>query len=305
MSRKKKNRALQAVEYAFYRVIRAAVTRASVERVSRWGTRLGPIAKRLLRRRDIIAMKNLRAIYPEKPVSEVRAIMDECWRHFGREILALARFQSMTLEEVVQACPPENQHILEEARALGKGVVLISAHYGGWELGGLAVMAVVEDVRTVVRPLDNEYLNRDLARTRKRTGVEVIDRRRAARPLMKGLAENAVVVLLPDQAVQPREGVLVPFMGRPAWTTDAPAKMAVRQGSPIVFVFCIPDGLRHRLVFEEPIRVDRLTEEERDPVALTAKINEVISRRIAARPELWLWMHDRWKGTGESDVSDG
>jgi lauroyl/myristoyl acyltransferase len=81
--------------------------------------------------------------------------------------------------------------------------------------------------------------------------------------------------------------------------------MAVRHGSPIVFVFCIPDDLRHRLVFEEPIRVDRLTEEERDPVALTARINEVISRRIAARPELWLWMHDRWKGTGESEVADG
>jgi Kdo2-lipid IVA lauroyltransferase/acyltransferase len=305
MSRKKKSKALQAIEYVLYRIIRAAVTRASDERVARWGTRLGPIARRFLRRRDVIGMRNLRLIYEGKPESELRAIMDECWRHFGREILLLPRFQSMTIEQVLERCSIENQHLLEEARALGKGVVLISGHYGGWELGGLAVMATVDDVRTVVRPLDNEYLNRALARTREATGVAVIDRRRAARPLMKGLAENAVVVLLPDQAVQPREGVLVPFLGRPAWTTDAPAKMAARHGSPIVFVFCIPDGLRHRLVFEEPIRVDRLTEDERDPVALTARINEVISRRIAERPELWLWMHDRWKGTGESEVGDG
>jgi lauroyl/myristoyl acyltransferase len=68
-----------------------------------------------------------------------------------------------------------------------------------------------------------------------------------------------------------------------------------------VFAFCIPDGLRHRLEFEEPIRVAELTEDERDPIALTRRINEVMSRRIAARPELWLWMHDRWKGTGESE----
>src|SRR6185503_760965 len=117
------------------------------------------------------------------------------------------------------------------------------------------------------------------------------------RPLMKGLSQNAVVVLLPDQAVLPREGVLVPFMGRDAWTTPAPAKLASRSDSTIVFAFCIPDGARHRPEFEEPIRVDQLSEAELTDESLTARINDVISRRISARPELWLWMHDRWKGT--------
>jgi lauroyl/myristoyl acyltransferase len=81
--------------------------------------------------------------------------------------------------------------------------------------------------------------------------------------------------------------------------------MALKRGSTIVFGFCIPDGLRHRVEFEEPIRIDELTESERDPVALTARFNEIIARRIAARPELYLWMHDRWKGTGESEAIDG
>jgi len=101
---------------------------------------------------------------------------------------------------------------------------------------------------------------------------------------------------------------LVPFIGRKAWTTDAPAKLALRRGSTIVFAFCIPDGLRHRLEFEGPIRIEQLSEAERDPVALTARINEGIARRIAERPELWLWMHDRWKWTGEGEgkrESDG
>jgi KDO2-lipid IV(A) lauroyltransferase len=74
--------------------------------------------------------------------------------------------------------------------------------------------------------------------------------------------------------------------------------MAIRAGSTIVFGFCIPDGLGHRVEFQESL----LAESGMDPVELTAHINEVISRRIREHPELWLWMHDRWKGTGEKET---
>jgi KDO2-lipid IV(A) lauroyltransferase len=104
--------------------------------------------------------------------------------------------------------------------------------------------------------------------------------------------------------VQPREGILVPFLGRPAWTTDAPAKMALRQASEIVIGFCIPDETGHRLDFEEPIRIDQLSDDGKNAEALTLRINEIISRRIAARPELWLWMHDRWKGTAPGEIEN-
>jgi len=299
MARRRKNRVLQRVEYTVYRLIAGAVRRMSEERVARWGGRLGALSRRVLRSRDRLAMRNLRASFPAKSDGELRETLDGLWRYFGWEMLEFVKAQSYSLEELGERCTFVNAEILEQARARGKGTLLLSAHYGGWEIAGLAIMSIVNDVRTVARPLDNELLERDLAASRARTGVEVVDRRRAARALLKGLAENAVVVLLPDQAVQPREGVLVPFIGRKAWTTDAPAKLALRSGATIVFGFCIPDRTRHRLEFEGPIVVDELNESERNPVALTERINDVISRRIAARPELWLWMHDRWKGTGE------
>lgn len=304
MSRNK-SALLQRIEYAAYRAAAALVRRASDDALHRWGTRLGTLSARLLRRRDRLALRNLAATFPERPASAIRRILDDCWRHFGREMLDFVRIQSLSLEEIARRCPFVHEEILDEARARGKGVVLISAHYGGWEIAGLALMAHVKNVRTVARRLDNDFLERDLAQLRSRTGAEVVDRRRAARVLLRGLSENAVVVLLPDQSVLPREGILVPFLDRPAWTTDAPAKMAVRHDSTIVFAFCIPDATGHRLEFEEPIRVDQLTEAEREPEALTRRINDVISRRIASRPELWLWMHDRWKGTRESEAGHG
>ncbi|HEY3054789.1 MAG TPA: lysophospholipid acyltransferase family protein [Thermoanaerobaculia bacterium] len=302
---KKKNRVLQRLEYIAYRAIAGAIRSMSDEGVYRWGTRLGVLSSRLLRGRNRLAMRNLRATFPERSDADLRAILGECWRHFGRQLLIYLRMQSMPIDEVLARCEIVHRELFDDAVAGGHGVILISAHYGSWEVGGLVVTSIAKGVRTVARRLDNEYLERDLARIRASTGAEVIDRRHAARPLLKALEENGVVVMLPDQAVLPREGVLAPFLGRPAWTTAAPAKMAVRRSSAIVFVFCIPHETRHRLEFSEPIRVDRLTEAERDPVALTTRINDVISRRIAARPDLWLWMHDRWKGTGESEVADG
>jgi KDO2-lipid IV(A) lauroyltransferase len=297
VSRRRKNPLLQRVEYAAYRAVAVLVRAGSDEGAQRWGGRIGTLARHVLRKRDRLAFANMRSAFPERDPRDVRAALDDCWRHFGRELLCYIRVQSEPLDQIAARCPFVNEHLLEEARARGHGVVLISAHWGGWEVGGLALMALVDNVRTVARPLDNEILERDLAAIRAKTGAEVVDRRNAARVLLRGLSENAVIVLLPDQAVLPREGILVPFIGREAWTTSAPAKMALRYGSTIVFAFCIPEGTRHRLEFEEPIRVDQLSEAERDPVALTRRINDVIARRIEARPELWLWMHDRWKGT--------
>jgi len=302
--KRRKNPLLQRIEYAAYRLVARRVAAMSEESLHRWGTRLGALAKKVLRGRDKLAMRNLRFVYPDRDPRELRRIADDCWRHFGREMLTSIQSQNLSLDELAARCPLVNTHILDEAIARGKGTLLISAHWGGWEVGGLAIMSLVQNVRTVARPLDNELLERELQQIRARTGAEVVDRRKAARVLMKGLAENAVIVLLPDQAVVPREGVLVPFLGRSAWTTPAPAKMALRAGSTIVFAFCIPDGLRHRVEFVESIRADLLTDTDRDPIELTKRINEIISRRIHAHPDLWLWMHDRWKGTGE-DVTHG
>ena len=307
MSRRGKNALLQRVEYAAYRVVARLFMRASDDGIQRWGARLGRIARRALRRRDRLAMHNLRIAFPQKSDAELRAILNACWIHFGREALGYIRLQNMSLEQIAERCPLVNAELVDEALARGNGVVVVSAHYGGWEVAGLAFLSRFNNVRTVTRRLDNDFLERDLARIRAKTGAEVVDRRKAARALMRGLSQNAVIILLPDQAVLPREGVLASFMGRKAWTTPAPAKMAVRAGSTIVFGFCIPDRARHRIEFEQPIRVDQLSEEQRTDEALTTRINDVISRRIAERPELWLWMHDRWKGTapGESETANG
>ena len=302
--KRRKNPLLQRVEYVIYRLVARRVASMSDEAMLRLGTRLGNLARRVLRRRDSQAMRNLRLVYPGRPETELRSIVDECWRHFGREAVSSIRMQSLDPAEIVRRVDVEGAHLVDEGLARGRGVILLGAHFGSWEVAGLATMTVVPRISYVARPLDNELLERDVQQLREKMGAQIIDRRRAARALVRGMAGNGVVGMIPDQAVQPREGILVPFLGRPAWTTPAPAKLALRANATIVFAFCIPVGPRYRLVFEEPIRTDLLEGEERDPAVLTRRVNDVFARRIHERPELWLWMHDRWKATGESEASN-
>jgi lauroyl/myristoyl acyltransferase/tetraacyldisaccharide-1-P 4'-kinase len=295
--KRRKGKVLERGEYVAFRLVSRLAGAMSEESAHRWGARLGSVARRALPKRDALALRNLQIAFPEREASALRAILDECWRHFGRETLRYLRMRNLSLEEVTALCTVENGHLLDEAIARGRGAVLITAHWGSWEVAGLAVMAMVPSLQSVARPLDNELLERDLQQLRAKTGAAVVDRRNAARVLLRALSQNAVVALLPDQAVQPREGVLVPFLGRPAWTTPAPAKMALRSNATMVFGFCKPERATYRLEVVESIDLESLPDDERDPIALTTRMNEIISRRIREQPELWLWMHDRWKGT--------
>ncbi len=303
-ARKRKGRLLQRAEYLVYRAASAVARAGSDNQTASLGSFLGRLSQRLLRRRAGLVIRNLRMIFPEKSASQLAAIADACWKHFGRAAVDYLRLPQMTFERIAARCEIVNGAALDAAVAQNKGVILISAHFGNWEYGGLVIMSVAERVRTVARTLDNEFLERDLGRLRAQTGAAVIDRRRAARQLLQALNEKGVVILLPDQAVLPREGILSSFLGLAAWTTPAPAKLALRLGSPIVFAFCIPHGEGYRLEFEGPILIDQLPAEERSVERLTQQINDVICRRILERPELWLWMHDRWKATGEGGRSD-
>src|SRR5207244_8425608 len=99
MPRRRKSRIQQRLEYAVYRIVARALRSASDDAVVRWGARLGMLARRVVRGRDRLAMRNLQMVFPEKSDAERRHIIDDCWRHFGREALDSIRTQHLTAEE--------------------------------------------------------------------------------------------------------------------------------------------------------------------------------------------------------------
>ena len=293
--RKKKGRIIELVEYRAYRFLVKRVEGTSASRVRSWGRRIGWVASRVLIGRNRLALDNLRRTFPDRSESDRREILAICWQHFGEAVLDFVRVQTLPFDDLLASSDFGNRDYFESAISRGRGVMLITGHFGNWEVAGQLVSALGTPVVTVARPLDNTLLERDLKQIRSRSGVEYVDRRRAARPLVRALERRNVVALLPDQAVKPREGILVPFLGRPAWTTDAPAKLALRFGTPILFLFTTRTGERYLAQFEHPIDPESLPPEERTVERVTEMINDVISERVRRDPELWLWMHDRWK----------
>ncbi len=257
------------------------------------GAVLGDITRRLgLRAR--VARDNLRHAFPALAPAARDAILAAHYRELGRIVAEYTRLPELVLAAAgdVLADARGLEH-LERARADGRGAILLSGHFGNIELLG-AWLGRRHPVAFVVKPLSNPRVDAWITRQRGRAGVETIPAGAGLRRVYQALRANRWVAMLGDQDAR-RAGVFVPFLGRPASTAIGPARIALATGAPIVMGFDLrrPDG-RHEIDVDPPLVV-------LDPAApdaaerLTALHVAALERRVREQPELWFWLHRRWK----------
>jgi len=207
----------------------------------------------------------------------------------------MLRASTLTAPELLDTIDVEGEERVRAALVGGKGAIVFSGHFGYWELHGLAHAMVLAPMSVLARPLDNPYLHRLLERMRTATGNQVIYRQGAMRRVLRALDANQCVAMLIDQHMHGADTVVVDFFGRPAQTTSALAAIALRTGAPLVPAFAIPtpDG-RCRLVYEPAVELP--PPGTADPVqALTQRCTDVLEMQVRRAPNLWLWMHRRWR----------
>ncbi|MDX1582358.1 MAG: lysophospholipid acyltransferase family protein [Thermoanaerobaculia bacterium] len=302
--RKKKRRrkpvALQWMEYGLFRLIQGILRLLPIFLVRRVGSAFGSIGLAIARSRTNLAIRNVSKAFPEKEEVEIERIVRECWKRFSIETLLYVRAIDAPADDLGREAELVNREYLERAFAQERGLIVYTAHFGAWESAIAVIRSLGRPFAVVARPLDNELLEKLLQRSRRRFDVEMVPKRNAARTLIRRLAKHEGVLVLPDQAVHPREGILVPFLGTPAWTSTAPARLALRFGAPLVGAFCYRREGRVIAELTEPILTDDMEESRGNVELLTSRINEEISKRIRDDPPLWLWMHDRWKNVDET-----
>jgi KDO2-lipid IV(A) lauroyltransferase len=283
------------IEYALLRGVTGLVRRLPQRGATRLGHAIGWLAYHLDVRHRRITLENLAATFPERSVQERTRIAREVFAHFGRKLIELLWFTGLTPEKQLSLVEFVGAEHIEAARAAGRGVLIVTGHFGFWELHALAHGLRLGPMAVVARALDNPLLDLLLIDVRSSTGNIVIDRKGGLRRIMRALNANQSVAVLIDQHILTADAVKVDFLGRPAATTSAVAVLAMRTGAAVIPAFSLPlnDG-RYRLIYERPIEVP--AEGSADAVRdLTQRCTKVLEKYVRAHPERWLWMHRRWR----------
>lgn len=242
-----------------------------------------------------LTQQNLAAAFPLRSEREHKVVARAVFGHFGSLLTELLRFSGLSREKMLAAVEFEGGDRVEAAHAAGKGALFITGHFGYWELHAMAHALQFPPIGVVVRALDNPKLDRWLEDVRTSTGNMVIHRRGGLRKILRALSENKGVAILIDQHIQTSDAVVVDFFDRPAATTSAVAALALRTGAPVIPVFAVPmkDG-RYRMIYEHA--VEPPAADSPDAVReFTQRCTDVLEMYVRRYPDLWLWMHRRWR----------
>lgn len=294
--RKKGNRAAQWLGYFLVRIAVCVVQSLpmnSCQRLARW---LAWLAYDLLRIRRKTTDENLRHAFPEWTDRERHAMAQRMWEHMTLmlcEIVHVPRKMHETNWREYVHIPRDEMRVMVEHLLSPRPSVLVSGHFGNFEVGGVVSGLLGFPTFTVARPLDNPYLHRFVTRFRERTGQFMLPKRGSARQLDAILHAGGTMVLLGDQAAGPK-GCWVEFFGRPASCHKAVALFSLVNRAPMLMVYSRRTRPLH---FEIGVTAvfDPLKDEMAGVKPLTRWYNRQLEEMIRRAPEQYWWLHDRWK----------
>jgi KDO2-lipid IV(A) lauroyltransferase len=261
------------------------------------GRRLGDLTAMALPRRRRVVLGNLALAFPDLTAEGRRQLARRNWQHLGMTMVEMARVLARPLQATLDEMTMEGKEHIQGAMTEHGRALMLTAHVGNWEYLSAAHWLVGYPLAVVARPLDAPLLQALADTMRRKTGVEIIDKRGALRPVLEALRRGRMIGILLDQNAARREGVFVPFFGRAASTSRSIALLALRTKTPILPIFTRREGPgRHRVVVEPLIPMPDPTNDLEDAVVeLTARCTAAIERVVRQTPEQWLWAHDRWR----------
>ena len=295
-------------ESAMATSVRRIVPFVPMTAVRAFGRTVGLLAYAADSRRRRTALENLEYAFPGRSEQARRALVRAMFAHFGALLFELIKFGSYSREQMLAASEVEGEERLRQAQAQGRGILIFTGHFGYWELLAMAHALRMAPMTVLARPLDNPYLHAALEDIRTSTGNAVIYRQGAVRRILRSLAGGGIVGVLIDQHLHSTDAVVVEFFRRPAATTSALAALALRTGAPVIPVFALPlPHGRYRFIYEHP--VDPPSADTPDAVReFTQRCTDVLEMYVRRHPELWMWMHRRWRdldaSAGESPSAD-
>lgn len=238
--------------------------------------------------------ENLRAIFPEKSNREIRRIRIRMARNFAKYLVDFFRFEKLDLSYIKKNIRIENINNFDEAIKKGKGVVVVSAHLGNWELGGVVVALSGYPFWVVALPHKEKKVNNFFNYQRESKGIKVIPLGKAARKSIDVLRDNGLLVLAADRDFA-GNGAVMQFFGRPAIFPEGPAALSLKTGAVIVPAFMLrnPDET-FTLRIEKPIEFLSTGNKEQDMKELMKLYIKIFEGYIRKYPDQWYMFKRFW-----------
>ncbi|SEL94942.1 KDO2-lipid IV(A) lauroyltransferase [Syntrophus gentianae] len=246
--------------------------------------------------RRLVALDNLHHAFPEKSMDELIKIAKGVYRNFGILLAEFAEIPRLNEKRVNRLMEIQGMENYYKARAKNKGVIMLTGHYGNWELMAAVFPVLLDSMTVLYRPFDNAMVENLVSWVRSSKGNRFISAKRALFAMMRCLGGKGTLGLLIDQNWARKESCFVQFFNRPACTSSGLAYLVLRTGAPVLPTFMTrqEDG-RYLLQIGAELEIIDTGDMDSDIVANTQCYTSVIEGIIRQHPEQWFWIHQRWK----------
>jgi len=238
--------------------------------------------------------ENLKVIFPQKKERELREISRKIFRNFAKYLADFFRFEKLDRNYIEKKIKLVNMHNFDQALKKGKGVVVLTAHLGNWELGGVVIALLGYPFWAVALPHKNPKVNDFFNSQRNSKGVRVIAMGKAVRSCIAAIRNNHMVALVGDRDFT-EKGAIVDFFGKPTHFPEGPAALSLMTGASIVpgFMLRNPDDT-FTLSIEKPLEFTPTGDKEKDLKELIKVYNNIFEDYIRRYPEQWYVFRRFW-----------
>ena len=253
--------------------------------------------RKLGKKRFHVVMTNLDLAFGETKTKEEKLeIAKKCYYNFAKYLgINFILNQNTTKQKILEQVVFKNEHFLLDAMKSGRPIIVTTAHFGQWEIFGLAMAARFSAVSVLGRRLDSGVMDKILRANRSQFDVELIDKDGGAKDILKALKARRLVGILVDQNTAPQDGIKVRFFGKDVLHTPAASVLAQKTDALIVSAFIYQkDENLNEICFEEPIDINTFDKEDAVQKATQMQCS-ACEEMVRARPEEYFWFHQRFK----------
>ncbi|MHB1664008.1 MAG: lysophospholipid acyltransferase family protein [bacterium] len=241
--------------------------------------------------------KNLKiAFKDDKSDEELNKIAVNFYKNLGMVFIEIFRLNKYTKENIDDFVETDFGNLKD---IYGKEpILLLTAHFGNWELLAKTFSLKGYIGNVLARPLDNEYIEQILYKLRTVSGNKVIyNRENAVKEILTAINKKEIIGFLPDENASKRIGVFVDFFGNPACTMPGIANIAAKTKARVVPAFIVRQSnfSRHKLIIGEPLEINYTGNRKEDVINILNIFHAAIENIIKEYPEQWFWIHNRWK----------